>query len=36
MTKRFKIKSYNKYNKSYNRTKFEVNNMHFSSTDSES
>ena len=33
MPKRFKIKSYNKL---YNRTKLEVNNIHFSSTDSES
>ena len=33
MHKRFKIKSHNKFHK---RIKLEVNNMHFSSTDSES
>ena len=33
MPKRFNIKSYNKL---YNRTKLEVNNMHFSNIDSES
>ena len=33
MPNRFKIKSYTKF---YNRTKLEVNNMHFSSIDSKS
>ena len=37
MPKRFNIKSYNKLKTKFsNRTKLKANNMHFSSTDSES